>query len=92
MTMYLRISGLCFSLAVFVFFISSYCIIAWFRSRICRDTSAGRYPPVPQEIIAPSDRQKVVAPLDVEKVIAPKSKKYGAIIPLLINYKKLPNY
>jgi len=78
MTMYLRISGLCFSLAVIVSLLGFVAAFAEIQApEDIRKTA-------PQEIIAPSDGQKVVAllevekiigPTEVEKVIAPKSKK-----------------
>ena len=60
MTMYLRISGLCFSLAVIVSLLGFVAAFAEIQA--------------PEDIRKPAPQEKI-APTDVEKVIAPKSKK-----------------
>jgi len=69
MTRYLRISGLCFSLAVIVSLFGS---AAAFAEKTKVDAvPSSKTVKKAQELIAPSDLQKAVAPVDVEKVIAP---------------------
>ncbi len=64
MTRYLRISGLCFSLAVIVSLLG-------FVAAFAELTTADTLKPAPQEIIAPTDVEEAVGPSDVEEVIGP---------------------